>query len=57
VVAGNSLVMYEALRDAGVSAELHLFAEGGHGFGLRYVAGKPVETWPELLQAWIRALP
>jgi len=57
VVVGNSLEMYTALREAGVSAELHVFAEGGHGFGLRYVAGKPVAIWPELLHAWIRALP
>jgi dipeptidyl aminopeptidase/acylaminoacyl peptidase len=57
VLAGNSLVMYAALREAGVSAELHIFAAGGHGFGLRHVAGKPVAAWPELLYAWIRSLP
>jgi acetyl esterase/lipase len=57
VLAGNSLVMYAALREAGVSAELHVFAAGGHGFGLRHVDGKPVAVWPELLYAWIRSLP
>jgi acetyl esterase/lipase len=57
VPASNSLAMYEALRTAGVSAEMHLFAIGGHGFGLRYVAGKPVAAWPRLLETWIDALP
>jgi len=57
VVDRNSIRMYEALRQAGVSTELHLFAAGGHGFGLRYVADKPVAIWPELLQAWILSLP
>jgi dipeptidyl aminopeptidase/acylaminoacyl peptidase len=57
VAVGNSLILYAALREAGVSAELHVFAEGGHGFGLRHAAGKPVAAWPELLHAWIRALP
>jgi acetyl esterase/lipase len=33
--AENSVVMYQALKRAGVSAELHLYASGGHGFGVR----------------------
>ena len=31
---------------------MHLFEEGGHGFGLRLAAGKPVAAWPELFLAW-----
>jgi acetyl esterase/lipase len=31
----NSLVYYEALKKAGVPVEMHLYAEGGHGFELR----------------------
>lgn len=52
VPVGNALRLYDALRRARVPAEMHLFAEGGHGFGLRYVAGKPVAAWPTLFQAW-----
>jgi len=48
----NSLMMYEALRKAGVRSELHLFDAGGHGFGLRGVAGKDVAVWPTLVQNW-----
>jgi acetyl esterase/lipase len=48
----NSLLMYDALRKAGVRSELHLFDAGGHGFGLRGVAGKNVAAWPTLVQNW-----
>ncbi len=50
----NSLMLHAALRAAKVPAELHLFAEGGHGFGLRGVAGKPAAVWPELFVAWAK---
>ena len=44
----NSLLMFSALKAKGVPAELHVFEEGGHGFGLRFVTGKPVAAWPDL---------
>lgn len=48
----NSLLMYDALRKARVRSELHVFDSGGHGFGLRSVAGKDVAIWPTLVQNW-----
>jgi len=51
----NSLRMFDALRAAGVSSELHVFESGGHGFGLRSIAGKSVASWPALLQGWAQA--
>ncbi len=48
----NSLLMYDALRKARVRSELHVFDSGGHGFGLRSVAGKDVAAWPSLVQNW-----
>ena len=48
----NSLLMYAALQKAGVRSELHVFDQGGHGFGLRAVAGKDVEIWPNLVASW-----
>ena len=50
----NSLAMYAALRAARVPAELHVFQEGEHGFGLRLIEGKPAAVWPELFLAWGR---
>ncbi|KQY75524.1 alpha/beta hydrolase [Brevundimonas sp. Root1423] len=48
----NSLQLLTAIRAAGVKAEAHLFEEGGHGFGVRLIAGKPASVWPELVLAW-----
>ena len=48
----NSLMMYDALRQARVRSELHVFDLGGHGFGLRGVEGKNVASWPTLVQNW-----
>ncbi|MBO9713258.1 alpha/beta hydrolase [Sphingomonas sp.] len=50
----NSLMMRAALRAKGVPVETHLFTSGGHGFGIRQVAGKPAEAWPELFLAWAK---
>ena len=50
----NSLLLRAALRARGVATELHLFPDGGHGFGLRLARGRSVENWPELLFAWGR---
>ncbi len=50
----NSLRLEAALRAAKVPTELHVFEEGGHGFGLRFARGKPVEAWPDLVLAWWR---
>lgn len=52
VDSGNSLAMYSALRKAGVPSALHVFDRGGHGFGMRGVAGLDSAAWPELVRAW-----
>jgi acetyl esterase/lipase len=49
----NSLMMFTALREQGVPAELHVFEAGGHGWGI----GRPgslVGAWPELFASWAR---
>jgi hypothetical protein len=51
--AENSALMYLALKRAGVPAELHLFASGGHGFGLRKT-DQPCTRWPERCAAWLK---
>ena len=48
----DSLRMFAALKAAGVPAEMHIFQEGGHGFGVRMAAGKPAEVWPDLFARW-----
>ena len=49
------LDLFRAWREAGRPAELHLFDQGGHGFGTQRL-GLPVDGWPELFLAWHEAL-
>ena len=48
----NSTLYARALSDAGVPAEVHLFARGGHAFGLR-ATENPVGAWPSLVEDWL----
>jgi len=52
----NSLVFYQALRRAGVPAEMHIFRQGGHGFSLRFAVGLPAAQWPDLMLNWMRSI-
>ena len=54
VVVENSLLLRSALLAHKVPVETHLFADGGHGFGLRLAKGRTVEGWEELFWAWGR---
>jgi endo-1,4-beta-xylanase len=44
---------YLALARLHVSAELHIYAGIGHGFGIRNSNTKPVADWPELFLEWM----
>jgi len=48
----NSLLYYHALRQANVPVEMHLYAEGSHGQGMRQ-KGIPYDFWPETLRNWL----
>src|SRR5690625_2390146 len=52
VPAENSLLFYQALRNAGVPAELHLFREGRHGLGMR--GDLPFAQWPFLCEQCLK---
>lgn len=49
----NAIRFYDALRDKGASAEMHIFAQAPHGFALD-TKGAPVSIWPCLCEAWLR---
>jgi acetyl esterase/lipase len=51
----NATVYFLQLKAANVPAELHLFAEGGHGYGLRRTA-LPVTTWPDTAKIWLQTI-
>ncbi|HKM84137.1 MAG TPA: GDSL-type esterase/lipase family protein [Candidatus Acidoferrum sp.] len=48
----NATVYFQALKNAKVPAELHIYAAGGHGYGLRRTA-LPVTGWPKLVETWL----
>ncbi|TXF91818.1 alpha/beta hydrolase [Neolewinella aurantiaca] len=50
----NSLRYYSALQRAGVPAELHIYAQGGHGFGSAFQTDLPVRGWIEEMLNWLR---
>ena len=55
VPVANSLRFYEACKANGVPVEMHIFPKGGHRFGLALGQGS-LESWPDLLLAWMRSL-
>lgn len=48
----DSLSYYIALNKAGVPAEMHLYAQGNHAFGLRRTK-LPITAWPQLVETWL----
>ncbi len=54
VKSDNSVIMYLALKRAGVPAEMHIYTTGGHGFGLR-PSDQPCSTWPARCADWMRS--
>jgi acetyl esterase/lipase len=51
--ARSSFALATALHDAKANVELHMLPEGGHGYGMN-PGNKAAETWPKLLEAWLR---
>jgi acetyl esterase/lipase len=51
----NATVYFLQLKAAKVPAELHIYAEGGHGYGLRRTE-LPVTTWPETARIWLQTI-
>jgi len=51
----QALVYYTALKSADVPAEMHLYARGGHAFGLRPTPD-PITHWPALAEAWMSSI-
>jgi acetyl esterase/lipase len=51
----NAVVYFLALKNAKVPAELHIYAEGGHGYGLR-PRDLPIMGWPKLVETWLHTI-
>ena len=53
ITVDGSLAYFAALKQAKIPAELHIYNEGGHGFGMN-ATGKPVASWPTRLADWMQ---
>jgi acetyl esterase/lipase len=51
----NTTAYFLALKRAKVPAEVHIYAEGGHGYGLRPTE-LPVTKWPDLVDVWLKTI-
>ncbi len=54
VIPQNSVDFYLALKKYDIPAEMHIFQEGGHGFGMTK-KNLPVDQWPDLFYNWLKA--
>ena len=52
-LAPESLTLYEKWTGAHKSAELHMYAKGGHGFGMRK-QNLPTDHWIERFSDWLQ---
>lgn len=51
----QSITYYAALKKAGIPVEMHLYAQGGHAFGLRRTK-LPITAWPQLVETWLQTI-
>jgi len=51
----NAVTYFMELKHAGVPAELHIYAQGGHGYGLRHTA-LPITNWPQAATTWLHTI-
>jgi acetyl esterase/lipase len=49
----TSVLLFAELKKMGISSELHVYSEGGHGYGLRKT-DKAVTTWPARAETWLK---
>ena len=52
----HSLAYGLALNDLGVKVEMHLYARGGHAFGIRPTSDPITTEWPELVEKWLHTI-
>lgn len=49
----GAVLFYAGLKKHGIPAELHVYGNGGHGYGLRSVKGSQISTWPDHAAHWL----
>jgi glucosylceramidase len=54
LIKDGSIPMYSAWKKAGIAVELHIYARGGHGFGMNK-QGLPTDHWIERFGEWLQS--
>jgi len=49
------MAYYVAAAKVGAPVEMHLYAQGGHAFGLRHTEN-PITDWPRLVETWLHTI-
>ena len=49
----GAVLFYTGLKQQGIASELHVYGNGGHGYGLRPVAKSQIATWPDHAAHWL----
>ena len=52
----HSMAYGLALNDVGVAVDMHLYARGGHAFGMRPTSDPITTEWPRLVEKWLRTI-
>ncbi|MCA8987725.1 MAG: alpha/beta hydrolase, partial [Planctomycetaceae bacterium] len=55
--AVGAALFYAELRRHNIPAELHIYGNGGHGYGLRKIPGSQISSWPDHAGHWLQTLP
>ena len=52
----EAAMLYLEYKRHGIPADLHVYAQGGHGFGMRRQPGRPVSDWPARTAEWMAGM-
>lgn len=52
----EAAMLYLEYKRHGIPADLHVYAKGGHGFGMRRQPGRPVSDWPARAAEWMASM-
>ena len=52
----GAVLFYSGLKKHGIASELHVYGNGGHGYGLRAVKGSQIDSWTDHAAHWIGRL-
>jgi len=53
-VASKSIEFYTSALNAGVTAEIHIYNKGSHGFSMDFSKGESLKYWPENFLVWLK---